>query len=180
MPNHNRPQDKYADNMLYQSTCALLQGYRDKVWGLELSIRQAQTRFALQYNGSADAFLNALEEADAALPDDELEKCASSIRHSRQLLKLLDNAVDLMRRKHKNGEVYYWLLYYAFLSPQQPRSADEVIEKLRSHIQDISTRTYYRRRKEAISVLSSILWSCSSPDSANILREFSLLSKYDM
>ena len=36
--------------------------------------------------------------------------------------KLLDSSVDLLRNKHKNGEVYYWLIYYTFLSPQQFRN----------------------------------------------------------
>ena len=33
------------------------------------------------------------------------------------MLKLLDSAVDLLRTKHKNGEAYYWLLYYLFPLP---------------------------------------------------------------
>ena len=54
------------------------------------------------------------------------------------MLKLLDSSVDLLRNKHKNGEVYYWLIYYTFLSPQQLRNVEEIIEKLRPHIRDIS------------------------------------------
>lgn len=44
------------------------------------------------------------------------------------MLKLLDSSVDLLRNKHKNGEVYYWLIYYTFLSPQQLRNVEEIIE----------------------------------------------------
>jgi len=36
-----------------------------------------------------------------------------------------ENAVDLLRVKHKHGDVYYWLLYYSFLSPQQFRNVEE-------------------------------------------------------
>ena len=50
----------------------------------------------------------------------------------------------MLRTKHKNGENYYWLLYFSFLSPQQLRNVEEIIEKLRPHIRDISFRTYIR------------------------------------
>ena len=88
------------------------------------------------------------------------------------MLKLLDTAIDLLRTKHKNGESFYWLLYYSFLSPQQLRNVDEIIEKLRPHIRDISFRTYYRRRREAIDALSSVLWGYTAKDSMAILEQF--------
>lgn len=40
-------------------------------------------------------------------------------RQEIKTLCLVDRAVDLMRTKHKNGEEFYWLLYYAYLSPQE-------------------------------------------------------------
>ena len=88
------------------------------------------------------------------------------------MLKLLDTSVELLRAKHKNGEIYYWILFYTFLSPQQLRNAEDIIELLRPHIRDISFRTYYRKRKEAIAALSSILWGYTSQDSIDVLDRF--------
>lgn len=73
---------------------------------------------------------------------------AQSIERSHKMLQLVDSSVELLRTKHKYGETYYWILYYSFLSPQQYRSAEEIIEQLQSHMQDISYQTYYRRRKK--------------------------------
>lgn len=73
------------------------------------------------------------------------------------MLKLLDSSVDLLWNNHKHGEQYYWILYYAFLSPQELRNTEEIIEKLEPHIDNISFRTYYRRRRAAIEALSTIL-----------------------
>ena len=64
------------------------------------------------------------------------------------------------------------LLYYAYLSPQELQNVEEIIDQLRPHIRDISTRTYYRKRKEAVEVLSSVLWGYTAQDSAEIVREF--------
>ena len=74
--------------------------------------------------------------------------------------------------KHKNGEEYYWILFYSFLSPQQYRSVEIIIEQLEPHIKEISFRTYYRKRKEAIDAFSSILWGYTSRDSFEILDKF--------
>ena len=78
---------------------------------------------------------------------------------------------DPMHVKHKNGEEFYWLLYYTYLSPQELQNVEEIIDQLRPHIRDISTRTYYRKRKETVEVLSSVLWGYTAQDSAGIVRE---------
>ena len=48
------------------------------------------------------------------------------------------------------------------ISPQELSNVEEIIECLRPHIRDISFRTYYRKRKEAVTVLSSVLWGISA------------------
>ena len=117
-------------------------------------------------------FLESVYVAGIDLSDRSIEHHAKCIERSHRMLKLLDTSIDLLRTKHKNGENYYWLLYYSFLSPQQLRNVEEIIEKLRPHIRDISFRTYYRRRREAIDALSSILWRYTSKDSIDILEKF--------
>ena len=59
-----------------------------------------------------------------------------------------------------------------YLSPQELQNVEEIIDQLRPHIRDISPRTYYRKRKEAVEVLSSVLWGYTAQDSAGIVKEF--------
>lgn len=161
-----------TENPLYHDTWKLLKKYRDVVWSLELSIQQVRNRFELEYGSSIEDFLDSVYLAGADLSGSDTEHHAKCIERSYRMLKLLDSSVDLLRNKHKNGEVYYWLIYYTFLSPQQLRNVEEIIEKLRPHIRDISFRTYYRKRQEAIEALSSILWGYTSKDSMEILNQF--------
>ncbi len=161
-----------TENPLYHDTWKLLKKYRDVVWSLELSIQQVRNRFELEYGSSIEDFLDSVYLAGADLSGSDTEHHAKCIERSYRMLKLLDSSVDLLRNKHKNGEVYYWLIYYTFLSPQQFRNVEEIIEKLRPHIRDISFRTYYRKRQEAIEALSSILWGYTSKDSMEILDQF--------
>lgn len=161
-----------TENPLYHDTWKLLKKYRDVVWSMELSVQQVRNRFEMEYGSSIEDFLESVYLAGADLSGSDTEHHAKCIERSYRMLKLLNSSVDLLRNKHKNGEIYYWLIYYTFLSPQQLRNVEEIIEKLRPHIRDISFRTYYRRRQEAIEALSSILWGYSSKDSMEILDQF--------
>ena len=148
-----------AESPLYHDTWKLLKKYRDVVWSLEISVQHVRAKFEIEY-GTAD------------LNGSDIEHHAKCIERSHKMLKLLDSAVELLRTRHKNGEAYYWLLYYSFLSPQQLKNVEEIIENLRPHIRDISFRTYYRKRREAIEALSSVLWGYTSKDSLDVLEQF--------
>lgn len=160
------------EDPLYHDTWTLLKKYRDVVWSLELSVNRAQRKFKVEFGKSIEDFLESIYLAGVDFKESGIEDHAKRIEQSYQMLQLVDNAVSLLREKHKHGETYYWILYYSFLSPQQYRNADEVVDQLRPHIRDISYRTYYRRRRDAIEALSSVLWGFSSKDCIEILREF--------
>ena len=135
---------------MYHDTLTLLKKYRDVVWSLELSVQQVRRQFRIEYGDSIEDFLESIYLAGVDFADTGIQEHARSIERSYQMLKLMENAVNLLRNKHKFGEAYYWILYYSFLSPQQYRNTEEVLEQLQPHIQDISYCTYFRKGKEAV------------------------------
>lgn len=156
----------------YHNTWKLLKRYRDVVWSLELSVQQLRNEFQIEYESSVEDFLESVYLAGADLSGTDLEHHARCIERSNKMLKLVQNAITLLRNKHKNGEAYYWVLYYTYLSPQQFDNVEEIIEQLRPHIRDISFRTYYRRKNKAVEALSSILWGYTTRDSLQMLEDF--------
>ena len=156
----------------YHDTWKLLKRYRDVVWSLELSVQQFKVKFRVEYGSSIDEFLESIYAAGADLSGTQIEDHAKCIERSNKMITLVNNAIELLRKRHKNGEIYYWILYYTYLVPQQLRNVDEIITQLRPYVRDISYRTYYRRRKEAVEALSSVLWGYTSQDSINILEQF--------
>ena len=164
-----KQKEQLPENPKFHDTWLLLRKYRDVVWGLELSVQQVKRRFQMEFGSS---FLESIYIAGVDFSDNGIQEQARSIEKSYQMLKLLENSVNIMRNKHKNGEMYYWLLYYSYLSPQQYQSVDEIIEMLKPHISDISQRTFFRRRRNAIEALSSILWGYTSQDSLHLLEQF--------
>lgn len=161
-----------AENPLFHDTWKLLKKYRDVVWSLELSVQQVRNSFQIEFGASIEDFLDSIYLAGADLSGSNLEHHAKCIERSHRMLKLMETAVELLRSKHKHGESYYWILYYTFLSPQQLHSVEEILEKLQPHIRNISFRTYYRRRQEAIDALGGVLWGYTSRDCMEVLEQF--------
>ena len=151
---HYPPVVSPEDNPLYHDTYKLLRCYRDSTYSLKVAVRQVEIQFQLEYKTSID------------------EEWAKSISRSNKMIKLLLSSVDLLRKNHKHGEQYYWILYYAFLSPQELKNTDEILEALEEHIANISYRTYYRKRQAAINALSSILWGFSAKETLDTLNKF--------
>ena len=165
-------ESKAAENPLYHDTWMLLRKYRDVVWSLELSVQQVRRQFQIEFSSSIEDFLESIYLAGVDFADTGIQEHARSIERSYKMLRLMETAVNLLRSKHKYGETYYWILYYTYLSPQQYNNTEEIIEQLQPHIRDISYRTYFRKRKEAIEALSSVLWGYTSRDSLNLLEHF--------
>ncbi len=156
----------------YHDTRKLLRKYRDVTWSLELSVQRLKNQFQVEYGTDIEEFLDSVYVAGADLGGTELEHHARCIERSQKMLKLLDNAVELLRSRHKNGEIYYWLLYFTYLSPQQYQNTEEIIEQLQPHIRDISRATYFRKLERAVESLGSILWGYTSQDCIEIISSF--------
>ena len=161
-----------SENPLYHDTWVLLEKYRDVVWSLELSVQQVRRKFHNEYGTDIDEFLESIAMAGADLSGTEIEDHAKCIQKSTQMIHLVDDAVALLRDKHKDGEKLYWIIHYTYMTPHRAQNSHEIIDQLRPYIRDISYSTYFRRRHHAIDTLSSILWGYTSKDSIDILEQF--------
>ena len=135
------------------------------MWNLEVSDLDLQEEFKAEYGLSTDALF---VDSEVNKGGNRLESYARALERSKKMMQIIDTAIDLMRRKHKKGEFYYWILYYAYLSPQQCENAGAILQLLETKGISISLRTYYVHRDEAIEVLSSILWGYTSQDCEKI------------
>lgn len=154
----------------YHNTWLLLRKYRDVTWSLEVSVSQERNSFRKEFGGTLEDFLDSVYEAGVEFEKSHLADRARGIQKSYEILRFLDAAVETMRAKHFRGEQYYWILYYTYLSSQELGSVDDIVELLRPHIKDISRRTYYRKRREAIDALSSLLWGYMDKETLDMLE----------
>lgn len=160
------------DDPRYHDTRKLLKKYRDVTWSLELSVQKLKTQFNVEYGTDIEEFLDSVYLTGADLGGTELEHHAQCIERSHKMLRLLDSAVELLRTRHKNGEVYYWLLYYTYLSPQQYHNAEEIIEQLRPQYERCQHPNVLPLEKKAIETLGTILWGYMAKETLLVLDKF--------
>ena len=113
---------KITQDERYHDTMLLLKKYRDVVWSLSMSVEHAKSDFRECFGESIEDFLDSVYVAGADLSGTDIEERAKCIERSNKMLTLVTDAVDLLRKRHKNGETYYWILYYTYFSPQELRN----------------------------------------------------------
>lgn len=159
------------DDCKFHNTKLLLTNYRDIIWSIEISIQHLKNELEEEYGTTIDEYLNTIYNAGISLDCTKLEARSRSIERSNKMIKLIHSSVDTMRKKHKNGETYYWILYYTYLSPQQLKNNEKILQALKAHIGYISRSNYFIKTREAVEVLSSMLWAYTSKSTLYILDE---------
>ena len=66
----------------------------------------------------------------------------------------MQSALEIMRNHHKHGEMYYWILYYSFLSPKACENDQVVLKILLAHNFGVTKRNFYGRRRVAVYAFS--------------------------
>ena len=66
----------------------------------------------------------------------------------------MQSALEIMRNHHKHGEMYYWILYYSFLSPKAYDNDQVVLVILQAHNFGVTKRNFYGRRRAAVYAFS--------------------------
>ena len=156
----------------YHNTYLLLNKYRDVVWSLETSTGRLKSKFMKEMGCSIEEYLDNTYLAGMEFSESGVQEHTKIIESSRKMLQLLESSIEILRKKHKYGETYYWILYYSFLSPKQYRNTEEILDQLILHIDNVSYRTYFRKRKEAVDALSTVLWGYAARDSIEVLYKF--------
>ena len=159
-------------HLFYHNTLKLLQNYRDVNWSLEVSAQNLQSEFRAEYGGTSADYVDDLTINGDKNAAARIEGLTLSLDKSRRMMELVNSAINLMREKHKKGELYYWILYYTYMYPQEPDTVNEVLTLLEKHFPPMSIRTYYSKREEAVQILSSILWGYTSTEYQELIRSF--------
>lgn len=156
----------------YHDPVRLLRTYRDVRWNLKLSEEQHRLDFEEEYGMSITEYLEDVYAAGVDFAGTKLEHHANSMKRTAEMLKLIDTAVLLIRENYSDGEPYYWIMYYTYLSPQKIKSVDEIIERIQYHAPHITKDNYYKHRKKAINTFSSVLWGFTAKGEIEILDDF--------
>lgn len=140
--------------IMHHNTLQLLKHYRDINWAIQSVPKELAEELDAPLI-EVDALLN-LVNSEMDSDHGRMEGRLLSLRKSRLMLDKLHQAVNRLRSKPNNGELMFQILTMSFLQEER-LDPQEVFEIL-----GISQRHYYRIRRQAIQLLSILLWS--SPD----------------
>ena len=73
--------------------------YNDVVWSMGLSVQQVKKEFEIGFGSTIDNFPESVYLAGADLGGTKIENHARCIERSNQMLKLLNNTVDILRTR---------------------------------------------------------------------------------
>ena len=151
----------------YHNTEALLNQYRLIVWVLEC----APGELAQELMTPVQDIDRLAEKIDLAttLGDKRVESRVNAMMKTRFLVDRVHDALSVLRQKPGNGEQLYSVIYTTYIDPVE-RKNDEIIDLLH-----LSARTYYRLRREAITIMSVRLWSAPTGDIDTWLEVLTLL-----
>ena len=110
-------------------------------------------------------------DIQTSLENARIESRVNAMMKTRYLVDRIHEALAVIRKKPGNGEDLYSVLYTTYLDPVE-RKHEEILKELR-----MTSRTYYRLRKEAITIMSIRLWSAPSGETASWLEVLTILEE---
>lgn len=165
-------EDKHVPEDYYHNTQLLLRNYRSARWNLELELSQICDSTPMDFGTSVEDRLLSIEGIGVSYYGIHLQSQASNVRLTWQMIQYIDKSIALIRSKHPQGQLYYQILYCCYLSEEGPLALPELMKRLQQHGFFISTRSFYRRRKEAVTLLGSVLWGYTSKECLDVLQQY--------
>lgn len=145
----NAQQEKRRNS--YHNTKLLLQHYRTIAWALECFPGSVAEELERPFD-QLDRLIDHVD-VEMAMGNRKLEGRLEGVRKSRLLFDRVNEALTVLKSKPGNGQKLYDVVYMTYIAPEQ-LNLSQVLEKL-----DMSVRSYYRFRQQAITILSIRLWS---------------------
>ncbi|MDR3344259.1 MAG: hypothetical protein LBT21_01490 [Oscillospiraceae bacterium] len=152
---------------MYHNTMLMLQNYRDIVWALECFPAQIAEELDRPLQ-ELDAILSAVD-TQLAMDNKKLERRLESVQKSRLLIDRINEALTVLKKKPRDGEMMYSIIYQTFITPET-LTHTEILYRL-----NISSRHYYRLRTQAVNILSLRLWAVPAAELDSWLEVLTLL-----
>lgn len=69
----------------------------------------------------------------------------------------LNNSLQILKKLPENGSIYYQIIFHCYLSSEPLESTYDIIDALNTEGIFLSLRSYYRKKKQAIELISRIM-----------------------
>lgn len=157
---------------LYHNTEILLKKYREVVFSIEVAVAQAEYDFESEMGCKLDEYLEMSHATATDFSGTRIVEQMRTMERNKKMLSIIDRAVKIIKDRIVDGEEYYWILYYTYLSDKPSKKIEDIIVLVSDKTELMSWKTYFNKRKKAIEKLSDILWGFTSKECIEVLRYF--------
>lgn len=166
-----RDAQQQKNKMAYHNTLLLLKHYRTIAWMLECFPETIAEELEQPFEG-LDKIIDRID-VERAYGNRKLENRLESIQKTRLMLDRVNEALTVLKRKPKDGEQLYQLIYLTYITEEQLTHV-EILFRLA-----VSSRQYYRLRQDAINILSIRLWSAMTKEADFLIEMLALLDNME-
>lgn len=156
----------------FHNTKYLLKEYRRVAYSVKISESELNLRAEMEHNVPLSALEVNAELAGIDLSGTELEGYTRSVVRSRNMLRIIDEALKCVRADPERGEQMYQLLYQTYFTPQKPKNRECILMTLDRLGFPMSPTTYHFQLNIAIKALDRILWGYTAQDCIEIIKGF--------
>ena len=160
------------EEFLYHNTELLLKKYREVVFSIEVAAAQAEYDFESEMCCKLDEYLEMSHATAANFEGTKIVEQMRIMERNKKMLSIIDKAINIIKDRVTDGEEYYWILYYTYLSDKPIKRTEDIIAFVSDKTESMSWKTYFNKRKKAIEKLSDILWGFTSKECIGILNTY--------
>lgn len=144
---------KRKDADKYHNTRHLLKQYRKVAYAIQISEADMNVRMEMEHGTRLSTLEVNAELAGVDLSGSKLEGYARTVIRSKNMLQIIDNALNTVRMDPDHGELMYQVLYLTYFSKKKPANREVILAELDRQGFPMSMVTYpscYVEQTEAL------------------------------
>lgn len=118
---------KRKDADKYHNTRHLLKQYRKVAYAIQISEADMNVRMEMEHGTRLSTLEVNAELAGVDLSGSKLEGYARTVIRSKNMLQIIDNALNTVRMDPDHGELMYQVLYLTYFSKKKPANREVIL-----------------------------------------------------
>lgn len=156
----------------YHNTKHLLKQYRRVAYAIQISEADMNARMEMEHGTQLSTLEVNAELAGVDLSGSKLEGYARTVIRSKNMLQIINNALNTVRLDPEHGELLYQVLYLTYFSQKKPVNREAILAELDHQGFQMSMVTYHSYLNMAIQAIDRILWGYTARDCMEIIKQF--------
>lgn len=164
--------EKSTQESNFHNTKYLLKQYRRVEYAIQISESELNLRMEMAHGMQLSTLKVNADLAGIDLSGTKLEGHARSVIRSKNMLEIINSALEAVRGDPDRGELLYHVLYHTYFTKQKPRNRDQILHELDMKGYPMSSTTYHVNLNAAIKAIDRILWGYTARDCIELIKQF--------